>query len=367
MKVFISSLIAGMEEFRTAAREAVTYLGHEPVMAEDFPATPLSPQIACLEGLRQSGLVVLILGSEYGQTQKKGISATHEEYREAKEKHSILAFVQNGVMRNPDQEAFVREVQSWEQGLFRNTFETPESLKTAIITAIHRWELSHATAPLDAESLRIQAIEAVQPEHDHRYFSHHSLVLSVIGGPPQPVLRPSEIENPQLSRDLLQEAIFGSYPIFDHKYGHQPRIKDNNLELHQEDIVRVIKLDPQGIIVFTLALDDNSLMVIIQEELEKEIFNALKYAAWVFEKIDPTQRLTHVAVAAGFIGSQYITIRTQREHLANPNSVAMGMNQPDKAAVHLSPAHRSRSSFIHDTEKMVEDFIVLLKRATSTG
>lgn len=224
MKVFISSIITGLEEFRTAAREAVTQLGHEPVMAEDFHAKPHSPQIACLEGLRQSGLVVLILGSEYGQKQQEGISATHEEYREAKESHPILAFVQNGVNRNPDQDKFLKEVQSWEQGLFRNSFDTPESLKTAIIKAIHQWELSNATAPLDVERLRRQAVEAIHSEQNHRYYSHPFLVLSVIGGPAHPILRPSEIEKPQLARDLLQTALFGPYPLFDHEMGNKTRV-----------------------------------------------------------------------------------------------------------------------------------------------
>jgi hypothetical protein len=39
MKVFISSLISGCEQFRDAAKEAVTTLRHEPIMAEDFQRT----------------------------------------------------------------------------------------------------------------------------------------------------------------------------------------------------------------------------------------------------------------------------------------------------------------------------------------
>ena len=44
MKVFISSLISGMEELRVVAREATSALGHEPVMAEDFSAQAQSPK-----------------------------------------------------------------------------------------------------------------------------------------------------------------------------------------------------------------------------------------------------------------------------------------------------------------------------------
>ncbi|MGN6094546.1 MAG: DUF4062 domain-containing protein, partial [Luteibacter jiangsuensis] len=35
-RIFISSLISGMEAVRAAARQAVLDLGFEPVMAEDF-------------------------------------------------------------------------------------------------------------------------------------------------------------------------------------------------------------------------------------------------------------------------------------------------------------------------------------------
>lgn len=62
MKVFISSLISGMEAERAAVKRAIEVLGHQPVMAEDFGARASSPQVACLAGLRDADLVVLILG-----------------------------------------------------------------------------------------------------------------------------------------------------------------------------------------------------------------------------------------------------------------------------------------------------------------
>ncbi|EKT4443992.1 TPA: DUF4062 domain-containing protein, partial [Stenotrophomonas maltophilia] len=48
MKVFISSLISGVEAERAAVKRAVERLGHAPIMAEDFGARPSSPQVACL-------------------------------------------------------------------------------------------------------------------------------------------------------------------------------------------------------------------------------------------------------------------------------------------------------------------------------
>jgi hypothetical protein len=61
VKVFISSLISGYEPYRTAVVEAVETLGHQVLRAQDFPATPGTPQQACLAGVRESDLVVLLI------------------------------------------------------------------------------------------------------------------------------------------------------------------------------------------------------------------------------------------------------------------------------------------------------------------
>ena len=117
MKVFISSLISGMEATRTAAREAVEMLRGVAIMAEDFSAGANSPQVTCLTGLRQADLVLLILSEGYGMMQPSGLSATHEEYREAKGRKPVIAFVQRGIAAEPSQQAFIQEVQKWEGGL----------------------------------------------------------------------------------------------------------------------------------------------------------------------------------------------------------------------------------------------------------
>jgi Domain of unknown function (DUF4062) len=135
VKIFISSLIDGMQPLRQAARAAVITLRHEPFMAEEFGAQPHSPEIACLAGVRQSDLVVLLIGESYGVVQSSGLSATHEEYREAKGRKPILAFVQRGIQPDARQKEFMAEVQSWESGLFREgstraKWRAPRSART---------------------------------------------------------------------------------------------------------------------------------------------------------------------------------------------------------------------------------------------
>lgn len=368
MKIFISSLITGMEEFRAATREAILQLGHEPVMAEDFGARPHSSQIACLDGIRQSGLVVLLLGVGYGTKQTTGLSPTHEEYREAKGNHSIIAFVQEGITPDADQAEFIKEVQAWEGGLFRGSFSSPEKLKTSVTRAIHEWQISTAAGPLNPEELLQQAVSNVTVEQREHRHGVPSLVLSVTAGPTHAVLRPSEIEKPALAKELLQEALFGQTPIFTTEAGNDNGVEGSSLIIQQESGNRVIKLDPQGGLLFRLKLEQQSMgMVVIKEQLEQQIVGALKYAAWVLDRIDPTQRLTHVALALSITDADYIVIRTQAEHDASPNSYSMGHGQRENRPVHLTPPHRPRAALSYEAEHLAEDLNTLLRRESGNA
>ncbi len=91
-------------------------LGHTMLRAEDLGATPTSPQQACLGLVRDSDVVVLLIGESYGAVQPSGLSATHEEYREARERKPVLVFVQEHVTRDEQQAEFLTEVQDWATG-----------------------------------------------------------------------------------------------------------------------------------------------------------------------------------------------------------------------------------------------------------
>jgi hypothetical protein len=147
-----------MEAIRASARAAATTLGHEPVMAEDFGALPHSPQIACLDGVRQSAAVILILGARYGAKQRSGLSATHEEYREARERCPVLTFVQENITPEPEQAALIQEVQAWTGGLIREGFSDHTDLQSKVTRALHRMEVATATAPFDAAEVLSRAL-----------------------------------------------------------------------------------------------------------------------------------------------------------------------------------------------------------------
>src|SRR5712692_4443565 len=192
MKIFVSSLIGGMEQERAAAAGAARTLRHELIRAEDFGASPASPQEVCLAGVRAADAVVLLLGGRYGRPQQSGLSPTHEEFREARDRCPVLVFVQQGVEREPAQQQFLDEVQGkeWGSGYHRASFTTPEQLRDAVTSALHELELRAARGGADETELLARARQLL-PQRGPA--GQPTLCVAVAGGPTQSVLRPAEI------------------------------------------------------------------------------------------------------------------------------------------------------------------------------
>lgn len=151
-----------MEDDRDAVRKAAAILRHEVIGAEDFGARADTPQRTCLASVRGADVTVLLLGDRYGAIQGSGLSATHEEYREARESSEVLAFIRSGTSPESPQRDFIEEVQGWAGGQFTVSYATPDELVTAVTRALHELELARQRGPADEEDLKRQA-EALLP------------------------------------------------------------------------------------------------------------------------------------------------------------------------------------------------------------
>lgn len=371
MKVFASSLISGMEAEREAVKQALRVLGHEPVMAEDFGARPNSPQVACLAGLRDSDLVVLVLGPRYGAKQASGLSATHEEYREARGTKPVLVFIREGEAE-AEQAAFIDEVSSWESGLFRPSFSSPEQLRDLVTRALHDYAIAHARPPLDPDALVARAL-ALLPDSNRRRSTNATLQLAVAAGPESAVLRPAELESRDLREAMEQSALFGNTALFERRVGTESRLQSGTIAVFQDGAYgdrSEVRFWSTGDVRFTLPLREDArggtgLPVVIEETVASRLAAAIRYAAWLLGRVDPTERITHVALAAALPGEAALGWRTQSEHAANPNSgsfAGFGREQERGAPVTLSPPHRVRAALTMDADRMVEDLVVLLRQ-----
>ena len=364
MNVFISSVVDGMEEFRDAASDGAAVLRHKVTRAEHFRASPATPQEACLREVRESDVVVLIIGERYGFVQASGMSATHEEYLEAKDRKPIVVFVQRDVEREPRQEEFLRDVQDWANGQYTATFGDAEELRDKVTDALHTLEISIATGPVDEDEL-LERASKMLPQDDRWIGGGASLVVAAAGGPRQQVLRPTEIEDPKLARKLMAEAMLGDLAILNPAAGATPKLEDSVLTVGQDNATVV--LTELGDVVITrpaTSADPNrygDLPVLIEEDLLDKVKGCLALTAWVMDLVDAPRRLTHVTPVAHISGGSHLGWKTRAEQQAAPNTYSMNTSS-EKGPVHLVPSARKRAALSHDVTKLSEDFVTLLRR-----
>ena len=363
MRVFISSVIGGMEEYRDAAADAIRVLRHTAIRAEDFGASPAAPRIACLNAMRSSDAVVLILGSRYGDTQESGLSATHEEYREARDTRPVLVMVQKGVDFEPRQQEFRDEVQDWQSGQYTQFFNSSFELKDAVIGALHDLSISRATSSVDSDELLDLALENLEEEEG--YSSSPRLAVAMTSGPIQNVVRPAELESSDLKQSLIKTALFGPHPIFTHELGTNSQIDSETLMLGQDGRNIWIQEDGTIDLLADMTRDTNGLNAIIEEDVKELIEAFIGFAVDVLDQIDDTHRLSHSVVVANLLHVRNIAWRTRQEHASNPNTITIPwgrMSSSNVEPVHLTPYDKPRSALLPSASEIAEDLTVLLRR-----
>ena len=98
---------------------------------------------------------------------------------------------------------------------------------------------------------------------------------------------------------------------------------------------------------------------LIEETVVRQLTAAISFGAWTLEMIDPTQKLTHVAVAANIEASGHLGWRTQAEDDASPNSGTMGFGDDKKPPISVD---RPRPALSLDAQRLAEDLMVPLRR-----
>lgn len=369
MKIFVSSVMDGYESYREAAFTAIQSLDHEVLRAEDFPSSTSSSRVACMQGVREADLVVLILGERYGWSDTaSGVSPTHEEFREVKDRGKALPFIQTGVSREPKQEEFVREVEDYDSGLHRGrTFETPDQLRNEITRAIARHQLVAAAAPVDASAL-LRKAEAMIPREDRRYVPSGGplLHLAVAGGPSQSILRPSEIEDPRTADEIVS-VLSGTDGFFTYRLRTSTELVDGALLVQQENGA-ALRVEEDGSLLLSVPIMQASghIRPLIEENVGAAIRTALAFADRFLERFDATQRLTRVVPVARIGGASPFGWRTSAEQTARPDSMTVAMNRNEPDRVHLNPPDRTRMAIRSDRARMGEDLLALLRRQHRT-
>ena len=143
LKVFISSRLEELEEERAAVEEAVSELrtyenlpftvwGWE--SAKEIPSGK-HPDKVQSEGVRDSDIYVLILGSEYGDSEY-GESPTHKEYKTARSnlgEDCILIYIKEVERREENLEKWIEELKNRHTlKPFKNSYQLKDFVKTRL-------------------------------------------------------------------------------------------------------------------------------------------------------------------------------------------------------------------------------------------
>jgi Domain of unknown function (DUF4062) len=332
--------------------------------AEDFRASPLSPQQVCLTGVREADVVMLLLGARYGTAQASGLSPTHEEYRAARGSKPVLVFVQAGVSPEPDQDTFIKEVGTWEGGGYRQSFATPAALQAAVTRALHEWELSQQAGLVNEQELTARAA-GLLPRHATYAVGSPMLHVMVAGAPAQQVLRPGDLDDPALHRDMEREALHGQRPVFDTGQGVQAAVRGITLAIQQANAE--ITLDEEGSVRVSRpgreaggGARGSGIPSLIEEDVRARVADAIRYAGWLLDRVDRTHRLTRVALACRLDGVGYLPWRTRAEVAASPDRAAMNLSGTDSAD--SPPVVLPRAALLYDGAAKADDITVRIRR-----
>ena len=350
-----------MEEFRSAAADAAQTLDLDVVRAEELAAADETPQISCLREVRGSDLVVLILGQRYGGRQDSGLSATHEEYREARESKPVLVFVQDVDERDPAQADFIDETQRWTAGTFTAPFGTPDDLHREVIRAINRFLVSTAVGDIDPEEVHTRSVR--ETERSVLTSSTPTIAVYTAGGPVAQINSPSQLEDPEFAAEIQQEAFFGEDRTLDRSLATSVNIEGDRLVLGQE--THAITIDQAGVISVEGPATERLESRFGQDPLNSTIVShrivgALRFTARLLDRLDSTHRLTHVCPMARLRNAEYTTWQDRSPTPAGAS--VMGIGSATNVAVALTPPTRARRSLIQNSESIASDLTALLRR-----
>ena len=165
-RIFVSSVINGFEDFRSAARRAIEDSGGEPVLVnEDAPSTAASSRNVCLDLVESCDVFIVLLDLRGGWIAPSGKLVVEEEFEHARRhRRPILAFLRNG-SHDAAAHALAAPVSDYVDGLFRQTFQTPRELSTLIRKALTPMMRSTNSSSQHAPDIARYLEEPLRLEH----------------------------------------------------------------------------------------------------------------------------------------------------------------------------------------------------------
>ncbi|GEM_PF-4464592 len=141
MKVFISSTVKDLKDYRLCLIKGLQKISLKVVAMELWAASSSTPLNVCLKNVRDSDVFVCLIGHHYGSIDKKtGLSFTELEYKEAiKRKKKCLVFLLNKKSTrsfNINAKKLKRFVANLKKKCFCRQFSSQKELTELVVSSI---------------------------------------------------------------------------------------------------------------------------------------------------------------------------------------------------------------------------------------
>lgn len=369
-RVFVSSVIEGFEEFRKAAKNGIIAAEGEPVLVEDYPSFGVSPRNACLDGVASSDIFITVVGSRGGWLAPSGKLVVEEEYEEARRYHlHILAFVQT-IERDQQAESFVIKLSDYVEGMFRQTFITPDELQKAVEKALMPI-IQHNKNP--EVNMNMVDEKLRNPYKIHNEASMRFLLM------PERVdefIDPVSLESPALKHQLLEIGHFPQVELFSYERPKKIELEMSSIVILQSeegryrDIVEEVRVEltTEGLLVIDANVtgcvargqphDLMGSMVIVEEDISSKLKKCFAFAGGFFQSKDPFKRYGRMIYNVALSG---IGMRTLMSKPTQRGSYSMGNHGDEVIIAFDKPRFIIRESLI-SPEKEIEATLTLLSR-----
>ena len=308
--VFISSIQSGFEDVRAAARAGVESFGGRAMMAETVGAAPASPQRALLDRVAESAVLVLLVGPRYGARQESGLSATEEEFDEARRRGKpILVLRQEGELEPEQQEFLDRATGGWEGGAFYGTFRDASDVGLAVVRGLTNIRDRGARATLEPAAQERTAALAANARRQG--YGQGGSIVRVVLVPliDQPLLQAAALEDRNLPEELAAAA--RASRLVPQSKGIATTVSAAGIQLQvgEQYAGRTLTVGTKGEIVVEASVggDDRNFgsMRVVPERLEEAIRGVAAFAENAWKRIDPRGEVQEAAVALAIPEAQH--------------------------------------------------------------
>lgn len=322
-RVFVSSVMEGFEECREAARRAITAIGGDAVMAEDFVAASSSPRNSCLDGVASSDVYVLMVGTRGGWKTPSGRLAVEEEYDEARRLNKIISAYIQDVPRDSDAESLVKKVSNYVGGHFRASFGSCAELETVMSQQLSK-VLQPLTLPVMDPN---EVMRRAEKCHTIQYETTARLVIAPERS--EEIIDRLEIGEQRFEQQVVRIA--NDTGFFDYRAGKEIGLRGDTLVLEHAESRRAgsgfrrIEIEPSGVMTFDALVSTREsdpigggighMFILVREHVATPLDAAFRTAGKLYAEIDAYLRHQrfHYGVAFCGVGSRKLADAIPRQ------------------------------------------------------